>query len=72
MALLNVEQAAQFLQVSKSWLYQHPEVPRHRIPGSTLLRFDQDELMAWVKSKTKSPETIEEHSVYHRNPRYRG
>jgi predicted DNA-binding transcriptional regulator AlpA len=71
MGLLNVEQAAQFLQVSKSWLYQHPEVPRHRIPGSNLLRFDQEEMMVWLKSGKASKGEREMTKVYHRNPRYR-
>ena len=71
MPLLTLEEAAGFLKVSKSWLYQHPEVPRHRLPGSNLLRFDQDELVAWVKSGQQAKGTSEAPPVYHRNPRYR-
>jgi excisionase family DNA binding protein len=72
MPLLTLEEAASFLKVSKSWLYQHREVPRHRIPGSTMLRFDQEELLAWLKSANVSKTEPEMTKVYHRNPRYRG
>lgn len=72
MPLLTLEEAASFLKVSKSWLYQHREVPRHRIPGSTMLRFDQEELLAWLKSANTSIGAPEMTKVYHRNPRYRG
>jgi len=72
MPLLTLEEAALFLKVSKSWLYQHPEVPRHRIPGSNLLRFDQEELLTWLKAASTSIGESEMSSVYHRNPRYRG
>jgi predicted DNA-binding transcriptional regulator AlpA len=72
MPLLTLEEAALFLKVSKSWLYQHPEVPRHRIPGSNLLRFDQEELLTWLKAANTSIEAPEMSTVYHRNPRYRG
>jgi len=71
MPLLTLEEAALFLKVSKSWLYQHPEVPRHRIPGSHLLRFDQEEMMVWLKSGNASKGEREMTKVYHRNPRYR-
>ena len=71
MPLLTLEEAALFLKVSKSWLYQHPEVPRHRIPGSNLLRFDQEELLTWLKAANTSMGAPEVSNVYHRNPRYR-
>ena len=70
MALLTIEEAALFLRVSKSWLYQHKDVPRHRIPGSTMLRFDQEELMAWLKSH-HGQVTSNKENVYHRNSQYR-
>ena len=70
MALLTIEEAALFLRVSKSWLYQHKDVPRHRIPGSTMLRFDQEELMAWLKAH-HGQVTPNKENVYHRNPQYR-
>ena len=72
MPLLTLEEAALFLKVSKSWLYQHPEVPRHRIPGSNLLRFDQEELLIWLKAANTSNGEPAMNNVYHRNPRYRG
>jgi predicted DNA-binding transcriptional regulator AlpA len=45
---LNLQEAAQFLRMSKSSLYQRKDIPRYRRPGSRTLLFDQDELEAWV------------------------
>jgi predicted DNA-binding transcriptional regulator AlpA len=51
MAFLTIKEAAAFLKVSTSWLYQNKDVPRYRIPG---LRFEEAELAAWVKSRQAS------------------
>ena len=45
---LNLQEAAHFLRMSKSSLYQRKDIPRYRRPGSRTLLFDQDELEAWV------------------------
>ena len=42
-------EAAQFLRMSKSTLYQRKDIPRYRRPGSRVMLFDQDELEAWLK-----------------------
>ncbi|WP_413933394.1 helix-turn-helix transcriptional regulator [Nitrospira sp. BLG_1] len=47
---LNLQEAAQFLRMSRSSLYQRKDIPRYRRPGSRALLFDQDELEAWVKT----------------------
>ncbi len=70
MPLLTIEEAANFLRVSKSWLYQHKEVPRHKLPGSSLLRFDQGELEAWAKSQKEAVDSSTQ-EVYHRALLYR-
>lgn len=47
---LNLQEAAQFLRMSKSNLYQRKDIPRFRRPGSRALLFDQEELEAWVRT----------------------
>jgi predicted DNA-binding transcriptional regulator AlpA len=47
---LTLHEAAQFLRMSKSSLYQRKDIPRFRRPGSRALLFDQDELEAWVRT----------------------
>lgn len=42
-------EAAQFLRMSRSSLYQRKDIPRYRRPGSRVMLFDQDELEAWLK-----------------------
>lgn len=46
---LNLQEAAQFLRMSRSSLYQRKDIPRYRRPGSRVMLFDQDELEAWLK-----------------------
>ena len=49
MKLLTLIEAAVFLRMSKSSLYQRKNVPpRYRRPGSRVILFDQDELEAWL------------------------
>lgn len=49
MKLLNLIEAAGFLRMSKSNLYQRKDIPRYRRPGSRVMLFDQDELEAWLR-----------------------
>ena len=46
---LTHSEAAQFLRMSPSTLYQRKDIPRYRRPGSRVMLFDQDELEAWLK-----------------------
>ena len=46
---LTLAEAAQFLRMSRSSLYQRKDIPRYRRPGSRVMLFDQDELEAWLK-----------------------
>ena len=72
MKLLTLDEAAQFLRMSRSSLYQRKDIPRYRRPGSRMLLFDQDELETWLKQGRmgdqrepilKSPETATLHQV---------
>ncbi|MHC9062739.1 helix-turn-helix transcriptional regulator [Nitrospira sp. CMX1] len=46
---LTLAEAAQFLRMSRSSLYQRKDIPRYRRPGSRVMLFDQEELEAWLK-----------------------
>lgn len=46
---LTLAEAAQFLRMSRSSLYQRKDIPRYRRPGSRVMLFDQDELEAWLQ-----------------------
>ena len=46
---MTLAEAAEFLRVSRSSLYQRKDIPRYRQPGSRVLLFDQDELETWLK-----------------------
>lgn len=81
--IMTVAEAAVYLRLSKSTLYQRKDIPRHRMPGSREVRFLKDELIAWLKSgngealSSASRELIfaldnADATVYHRNPKYRG
>ena len=81
--IMTLAEAAVYLRVSKSTLYQRKDIPRHRMPGSREVRFLKDELIAWLKSgdgEAQSAESSElvfpldtaHTTVYHRNPKYRG
>ncbi len=85
MRLFTLAEAAQFLRMSRSSLYQRKDIPRYRRPGSRVILFDQDELEAWlgqgrIGGTIDSPVTVPEpqevvdiqvERVYHRNVRYR-
>lgn len=55
---LTLHEAAQFLRMSRSSLYQRKDIPRFRRPGSRTLLFDQDELEVWVRSGRIEPVQI--------------
>lgn len=46
---LTLAEAAHFLRMSRSSLYQRKDIPRYRRPGSRVMLFDKDELEAWLK-----------------------
>jgi excisionase family DNA binding protein len=46
---LTLAEAAQFLRMSRSSLYQRRDIPKYRRPGGRTLLFDQDELETWLK-----------------------
>lgn len=80
--IMTLAEAAAYLRLSKSTLYQRKDIPRHRLPGSREVRFLKDELMTWLKSGdlmagSRPPEVLvlpldrPASTVYHRNPRYR-
>jgi excisionase family DNA binding protein len=45
------DEAADFLRLSRSTIYQRPDIPRHRLPGSRQIRFLRSELLSWVKGE---------------------
>jgi excisionase family DNA binding protein len=54
--LLTAAQAAEMLGVSPAWLLAQArdrEVPHHRL--GRFVRFDEDELIEWVRESTISP-----------------
>lgn len=80
--IMTLAEAAAYLRLSKSTLYQRKDIPRHRLPGSREVRFLRDELLTWLKSgdvtaAARPPEVLilpldrPAGTVYHRNPRYR-
>ena len=84
--IMTLDEAADFLRVSRSTLYQRRDIPRHQMPGSRQCRFLRSELVAWLKgeivpldddkSNEKSDQSppaleVECKPLYHRNPRYR-
>jgi predicted DNA-binding transcriptional regulator AlpA len=46
---LTLAEAAEFLRMSRSSLYQRKDIPRYRRPGSRVMLFDQEELEAWLR-----------------------
>jgi excisionase family DNA binding protein len=85
--ILTPNEAADFLRLSRSTVYQRLDIPRHRLPKSRQIRFIRSELLAWMKGEHKDVEDFigkpdssqsEMHEidngashVYHRNTRYR-
>lgn len=82
--LLTADEAARFLKISRSRLYQRKDIPRRKLPGpnSRMVRWDRNELIAWLKcgqemqAQRQDSSTAEiappSKEVYHRNPKYRG
>lgn len=79
---MTLAEAAAYLRLSKSTLYQRKDIPRHRIPKSREVRFLKEELLAWLRSGHVAPAPTDSDvltlpldrtaaAVYHRNPRYR-
>jgi predicted DNA-binding transcriptional regulator AlpA len=48
MTLLTMVEAAKFLRMSRSSLYQRKDIPRFRRPGSRVILFDQQDLEEWM------------------------
>ena len=52
---LNIEECAVHLGISKHTIYQHiakRSIPFVKMPGSTLLRFDLEQIDEWMQSGT--------------------
>ena len=52
-ALLNVSELAAFLKVKPRTVYEmvaQNRIPYRKPPGSNILRFDLDEIIAWTKA----------------------
>lgn len=84
--VMTPEEAALFLRVSRSTIYQRPDIPRHRMPGSRQIRFLRSELLAWLKGEALEQQEAQSagisdkplltlatapKAVYHRSARYR-
>lgn len=84
--VMTAEEAAVFLRVSRSTIYQRPDIPRHRLPGSRHIRFLRSELLAWLRgelagesetaavSNGTTPHltlAAAQKPIYHRSARYR-
>lgn len=53
--LLKVTDVAQLLNVKPRTIYEmvaQDRIPYRKPPGSNILRFDLDEILAWTKAKT--------------------
>jgi excisionase family DNA binding protein len=51
--LLNVPELATLLKVKPRTIYEmvaQPRIPYRKPPGSNILRFDLDEIIAWTKA----------------------
>lgn len=74
MRLLTLPEAAQFLRMSRSSLYQRKDIPRYRRPNSRVILFDQDELEAWlqqgrvVDEKQPTPQLVTLNTLLEKEP----
>ena len=53
-ALMNVSELAAFLKVKPRTIYEmvaQNRIPYRKPPGSNILRFDLDEIIAWTKAR---------------------
>ncbi|MCS6285197.1 MAG: helix-turn-helix domain-containing protein [Nitrospira sp.] len=83
MTILTINEAAEFLRVTKRTLYRHMEIPRIRIGHQ--LKFVREDLEAWIESRREGLDpskardiAVEQQRVdearpasYHRNPVFR-
>jgi hypothetical protein len=58
--VMTLEEAAAFLRLSKSTLYQREDIPRHRMPGSREFRYLRTELLGWLKGELARPAKAED------------
>ena len=61
--IMKPEEAADFLRLSVSTVYQRKDIPRHRLPGSRQIRFIRSELLAWIKRESIHQEDNSETSM---------
>jgi predicted DNA-binding transcriptional regulator AlpA len=67
--IMTLEEAAGFLRVSRSTMYQRTDIPRHRMPGSRVFRYLRSELLAWLKGEmTGSAKTEDGQQATEREP----
>ena len=55
------QQVAEYLKVSRSWIYQKAEaglMPVIRMPGSSLLRFEPDAIRAFARGEWEPPKVL--------------
>jgi excisionase family DNA binding protein len=55
--LLKVSDVAQLLNVKQRTIYEmvaQDRIPYRKPPGSNILRFDLDEILAWTKARTNT------------------
>jgi excisionase family DNA binding protein len=55
------QQVAEYLKVSRSWVYQKAEaglIPVIRMPGSSLLRFEPDAVRAYARGEWEPPKLL--------------
>lgn len=60
-ALWSPRDVAEFLRVSRSWVYHKAEaglLPVIKFPGSSLLRFDPDAIRAYARGDWKPPQIL--------------
>ena len=58
MKLLTLPEAAKYLGMSRSNLYQRKDIPRYRRPGSRVVLFDQEELEAWLSADGRAVSAV--------------
>ena len=51
---MTLKEAAAFLRLSPSSLYQRKDVPRFKLPGSRYWLYDSDTLTAWAQGRRES------------------
>ena len=69
MTLLTIDEAAQFLRLTKRTLYQRLDIPRVRYGHRVM--FIKEDLERWVRMQREVPvEVVDESKLngYHRNP----